>query len=92
MFETEVLISINVLLHLRVWSVNTEVFVAKSCLFVSFTEVMVSVKLIPKPKEPLLPPKPGQGECVCCAVVGTAGILKGSKMGKEIDAHDHVFR
>ncbi|KAG8009188.1 Alpha-N-acetylgalactosaminide alpha-2 [Nibea albiflora] len=57
-----------------------------------YADVMASVKLIPKPKEPLLLPKPGGDGCVRCAVVGTAGILNGSRMGKEIDAHDYVFR
>ncbi|XP_068162380.1 alpha-N-acetylgalactosaminide alpha-2,6-sialyltransferase 1.1 [Antennarius striatus] len=57
-----------------------------------YDDVMASVMLIPKPDDPLLPPKPGGEQCVRCAVVGTAGILNGSKMGKEIDAHDHVFR
>ncbi|XP_047233607.1 alpha-N-acetylgalactosaminide alpha-2,6-sialyltransferase 1-like [Girardinichthys multiradiatus] len=57
-----------------------------------YNDVMPVVKLIPKPKEPLLPPKPGGDGCVRCAVVGTAGILNGSKMGAEIDAHDYVFR
>ncbi|XP_054624921.1 alpha-N-acetylgalactosaminide alpha-2,6-sialyltransferase 1-like isoform X5 [Dunckerocampus dactyliophorus] len=62
--------------------------------FMGFTygDVMSSVKLIPRPKEPLLLPKPGGDGCIRCAVVGTAGILNGSKMGKEIDAHDYVFR
>lgn len=55
-------------------------------------DVMTSVKLIPRPAEPLLLPKPGREECVRCAVVGAAGILNGSKMGKEIDGHDYVFR
>ena len=57
-----------------------------------FVDVMTSVKLIPKPKEPLLLPKPGGDGCVTCAVVAGAGILNGSKKGKEIDAHDYVFR
>ncbi|XP_014914850.1 alpha-N-acetylgalactosaminide alpha-2,6-sialyltransferase 1-like isoform X1 [Poecilia latipinna] len=55
-------------------------------------DVMPVVKLISKPKEPLLLPKPGGDGCVHCAVVGTGGILNGSKMGAEIDAHDYVFR
>ncbi|XP_029954736.1 alpha-N-acetylgalactosaminide alpha-2,6-sialyltransferase 1-like [Salarias fasciatus] len=57
-----------------------------------YEEVIPVLKLIPKPKEPLLSPKPGSNGCVRCAVVGTGGILNGSKMGAEIDAHDYVFR
>uniref|UniRef100_UPI0037E93B79 alpha-N-acetylgalactosaminide alpha-2,6-sialyltransferase 1-like n=1 Tax=Semicossyphus pulcher TaxID=241346 RepID=UPI0037E93B79 len=57
-----------------------------------YKDVMEAVKLIPKPKEPLFLPKPGSNGCVRCAVVGTAGILNGSKMGKEIDDHDYVIR
>ncbi|KAF3853804.1 hypothetical protein F7725_014492 [Dissostichus mawsoni] len=34
----------------------------------------------------------GGDGCVTCAVVAGAGILNGSKKGKEIDAHDYVFR
>lgn len=30
--------------------------------------------------------------CVRCAVVGNGGILNGSRQGRDIDAHDYVFR
>ncbi len=30
--------------------------------------------------------------CIRCAVIGNGGIMNGSKMGKEIDANDYVFR
>ncbi|CAJ1080025.1 alpha-N-acetylgalactosaminide alpha-2%2C6-sialyltransferase 1-like isoform X1 [Xyrichtys novacula] len=57
-----------------------------------YKDVIEAIKLIPEPKEPLFPPKLGGDGCVRCAVVGTGGILNGSKKGKEIDDHDYVIR
>ncbi|XP_063312385.1 alpha-N-acetylgalactosaminide alpha-2,6-sialyltransferase 1-like [Pelobates fuscus] len=34
----------------------------------------------------------GRHPCVRCAVLGNGGIMNGSGMGKEIDAHDYIFR
>ncbi|XP_045550701.1 alpha-N-acetylgalactosaminide alpha-2,6-sialyltransferase 1 isoform X2 [Salmo salar] len=59
--------------------------------YTNYTEIKAVVDLIPKPREPLLLPRGNPG-CICCAVVATGGILNGSRMGKEIDAHDYVFR
>lgn len=57
-----------------------------------YEDVMSAINLVPKPTEPLLVPKPGSNGCIRCAVVGTGGVLTGSKKGEEIDAHDYVFR
>ncbi|XP_054433666.1 alpha-N-acetylgalactosaminide alpha-2,6-sialyltransferase 2-like [Pteronotus mesoamericanus] len=44
-----------------------------------------SAELFAAPPEPRPP-------CVRCAVVANGGILRGSRQGRHIDAHDYVFR
>uniref|UniRef100_W5LEL7 alpha-N-acetylgalactosaminide alpha-2,6-sialyltransferase n=1 Tax=Astyanax mexicanus TaxID=7994 RepID=W5LEL7_ASTMX len=59
-----------------------------------YNDIKPAADLIPKPRSTQLLPVPegAQDGCIRCAVVGTGGILSGSRMGKEIDSHHYVFR
>ncbi|KAK1796874.1 hypothetical protein P4O66_000961 [Electrophorus voltai] len=58
----------------------------------NYSGIKKVVDLIPKPRSTQLLPLPESNTCSRCAVVANGGILYGSKMGQEIDAHHYVFR
>ncbi len=62
--------------------------------FSFFTAIKAAVDTIPKlaSTQLLHVPTRAKDDCICCAVVGTGGILNGSRLGKEIDSSDYVFR
>ncbi|KAK5614539.1 hypothetical protein CRENBAI_020696 [Crenichthys baileyi] len=96
-FQKAFLPNIRMFLHkdninMREWNRLSHFNTPFGFMEMKYADVMPVLKLIPKPKEPLLLPKPGGDGCVRCAVVGTGGILNGSKMGAEIDSHDYVFQ
>ncbi|XP_016385698.1 alpha-N-acetylgalactosaminide alpha-2,6-sialyltransferase 1.2 [Sinocyclocheilus rhinocerous] len=58
------------------------------------TAIKAAVDTIPKlaSTQLLQVPTRAKDGCIRCAVVGTCGILNGSRLGKEIDSSDYVFR
>lgn len=66
----------------------------KTMMYPFFTAVKAAVDTIPKLNSTRLLQVPVEAEdgCVRCAVVGTSGILNGSRLGAEIDSNHYVFR
>ncbi|XP_055031237.2 alpha-N-acetylgalactosaminide alpha-2,6-sialyltransferase 1.2 isoform X1 [Misgurnus anguillicaudatus] len=60
----------------------------------NYTAIKAAVETIPKLNSTqLLPVHTGAEDgCIRCAVVGTSGILNGSRQGAEIDSNHYVFR
>lgn len=60
----------------------------------NYTAIKAAVDTIPKLNSTqLLPVHTGTEDgCIRCAVVGTSGILNGSRQGAEIDSNHYVFR
>uniref|UniRef100_A0A672K3C1 alpha-N-acetylgalactosaminide alpha-2,6-sialyltransferase n=1 Tax=Sinocyclocheilus grahami TaxID=75366 RepID=A0A672K3C1_SINGR len=59
----------------------------------NYTAIKAAVDTIPKlaSTQLLQVPTRAKDGCIPCAVVGTCGILNGSRLGKEIDSSDYVF-
>lgn len=62
--------------------------------FLIFIAIKAAVDTIPKlaSTQLLQVPTTTKDGCICCAVVGSGGILNGSRLGTEIDSTDYVFR
>ncbi|XP_016346481.1 alpha-N-acetylgalactosaminide alpha-2,6-sialyltransferase 1-like isoform X5 [Sinocyclocheilus anshuiensis] len=60
----------------------------------NYTAIKTAVDTIPKlaSTQLLQVPTRAKDGCIRCAVVATCGILNGSRLGKEIDSSDYVFR
>uniref|UniRef100_A0A673J3D2 alpha-N-acetylgalactosaminide alpha-2,6-sialyltransferase n=1 Tax=Sinocyclocheilus rhinocerous TaxID=307959 RepID=A0A673J3D2_9TELE len=60
----------------------------------NYSATKAAVDTIPKlaSTQLLQVPTRAKDGCIRCAVVGTGGILNGSRLGKEIDSSDYVFR
>lgn len=59
-----------------------------------FIAIKAAVDTIPKLNSTQLLQVPTEAEdgCIRCAVVGTSGVLNGSRLGTEIDSNHYVFR
>ena len=70
--------------------------------FILFLDIASGLKVLDSPRNQYLfddrlvdgklPIKDNNSSCIRCAVIGNGGMMNGSKMGREIDENDYVFR